>query len=351
MITLTHGNLLTADVEAIVNTVNCVGVMGKGIALQFRQAFPANFDVYEKACKAGNVHPGKMHVFSTGEFVNPKYIINFPTKTHWRAPSKLAYVEDGLADLVRVISDLHISSIAIPPLGCGNGGLRWSDVLPLIETAMGALTHVDVHVYPPEGAPASDAMPVRTERPKMTRARALFIKLIEQYNELGYRLSLLEIQKLAYFLQEAGEKLRLNYSKHIYGPYADNLNQVLVRLEGHFIRGFGDRSGDAQIYLLDGAIEEADAFLGEDREGKDRLAHVKRVVEGFETPYGVELLATVHWLSTHEGSRDYEDATKQVQAWSDRKSKLMKPRHIEKAWKHLADSEFLPRPANASLAH
>lgn len=340
MIHYSEGNLLTADVEALVNTVNCVGVMGKGIALQFRQAFPANFDAYAKACKAAEVQPGRMLVFDTGNMVNPRYIVNFPTKTHWKARSRLEYVAQGLDDLVEVIRERGIRSIAIPPLGCGNGGLDWAVVKPLIERAMSTVPEVEAYIYPPVGAPAGDAMPVATERPEMTRARALFVKLIEQYCLPGYRLSLLEIQKLAYFLQETGEPLRLRYVKHLYGPYAENLNHVLQRLEGHFIRGYGDRSKDAQIHLEEGAVAEADAFLAQDAEAAQRLERVKALVEGFETPYGMELLASVHWAVTREGAVGEEAVTAVIHRWNARKRSIMQPRHIAKALARLHERDF-----------
>lgn len=125
MIILKQGNLLEDEAEALVNTVNCVGVMGKGIALQFKLAFPEVFSEYEKACRREEVQPGKMHVVSTKLLFNPKYVINFPTKRHWKNKSRMEDIEAGLVDLIKVVKELEIKSIAIPPLGCGNGGLNW----------------------------------------------------------------------------------------------------------------------------------------------------------------------------------------------------------------------------------
>lgn len=331
MIQYVTGNLLEADAEALINTVNCVGVMGKGIALQFKQAFPANFEAYARACRADAVQPGVMHVFATGNMVNPRYIINFPTKDHWRGKSQMQFIEDGLRDLKHVLNEHNIRSIAVPPLGCGNGGLEWAAVKAKIEAALGDLKDVQVLVYPPVNTPAPDQMPVKTSTPGMTRARALFIKLIELYSRPGYRLSLLEVQKLAYFLQVAGEPLRLKYAKHIYGPYAENLNHVLQRIEGHFIRGYGDRSKDSQIYLLDGAVQQAENFLASDNEARQRLQRVSQLIEGFETPYGMELLATVHWVASHGNTTDSQTVTTGVTGWNARKAKLMQPKHINKA--------------------
>jgi len=144
--------LLKADVEALVNTVNCVGVMGKGIALEFKQTFPRNFEVYQKACKTGEVKPGSMFVFKTGSIFKPQYIINFPTKRHWRDNSKIDNIKTGLVALIREISQLNIQSVAVPPLGCGLGGLNWSIVRPMIEKAFEDLPDVQVLLYEPEGS-------------------------------------------------------------------------------------------------------------------------------------------------------------------------------------------------------
>jgi len=297
MIEFTKGNLLEADVEALVNTVNTVGVMGKGIALQFRQAFPENYEAYRKACKRGEVKIGKMFVVATGRLTNPRYVINFPTERHWRNKSRLEDIKKGLEDLVRVVKEKDIRSIAIPPLGCGFGGLRWEEVRPLIVKAFESLPDVQVLIYEPYQAPAADQMKIATKRPRLTKGRAALIVLIDRYAIPGYRLTHLEIQKLAYFFQCAGELLRLNYVKHKYGPYAENLHFVLQRLEGHYLRGYGDRSRRAEIYFLPGAKEEAEAFLQSYPETLQRIDRVARLIYGFETPYGMELLATVHWLA------------------------------------------------------
>jgi O-acetyl-ADP-ribose deacetylase (regulator of RNase III) len=153
MIVISHGNLLAADAEALVNTVNTVGVIGKGIALQFKRAYPANYAAYRAACAAKEVELGRMFVFDSGLLGSRRYVINFPTKGHWRANSKLSDIRAGLADLVRVVQDRHIGSVAMPALGCGNGGLDWGEVRPVIEQAFADLPDVRVLLFPPEGAP------------------------------------------------------------------------------------------------------------------------------------------------------------------------------------------------------
>ena len=344
MITITRGNVIEADAEALVNTVNCVGYMGKGIALQFKKAFPENFKAYERACHAGTVRLGEMFVFQTGSMMNPKYIINFPTKRDWRAKSRIKDIESGLEALIKEVHRLGIASIAVPPLGCGLGGLDWREVRPMIERAFAELPDVRVALFEPVGAPDARAMPVRTKRPGMTVARALFINLMHQYSQQAYRLTLLEIQKLAYFLQESGEPLRLKYEAVLYGPYAHNLNKVLETLEGHFIRGYGDsQKPDVEIELLPGAVEAAERFLASNKAAAGHLERVAKVIEGFETPYGLELLSSVHWVAVH-GTSPAGSPAEVVQAvhhWNDRKRMMFRPEHIRVAWARLNEQGWL----------
>ena len=346
MIQISKGNLLEAEADALVNTVNCVGFMGKGIALQFKLAFPDNFSAYEKACHAGEVRPGRMFIYETRSMIGPKYIINFPTKRHWKGKSKMEDIESGLKALTADVERLGIQSIAVPPLGCGLGGLKWSEVRPLIEEAFVSLPDVQVQLFAPTGAPDAKAMPVRTKAANMTHARALFIKLMEQYAGMAYRLTLLEVQKLAYFLQEAGEDLKLKYIAHTYGPYADNLNKVLQTIEGHFTRGYGDSpQPDREIELMPGAIEAADEFLAKENDtvSRDRLQKVAELIDGFETPYGMELLASVHWVARHNEppARNVQSAVDAVHSWNDRKRKMFSPKHIAVSWQRLDEAGCL----------
>ncbi len=152
-ITPCQGNLLACDAEALVNTVNCVGVMGKGIALAFKKAYPENFTAYAQACRRGDVRPGRVFVCDApaSELIGPLLLLNVPTKRHWRDPSRLSDVEAGIADLVRVCREREIESIAIPPLGCGNGGLDWRVVRPKIVRALSTLPDLTVYLYDPPG--------------------------------------------------------------------------------------------------------------------------------------------------------------------------------------------------------
>ncbi len=342
-----RGNLLKMEVDALVNTVNTVGVMGKGIALQFKKAFPQNFKAYEKACKQGRVEIGSVFVYDHGAVAQPQFIINFPTKEHWRSNSRLEHISRGLDDLAVKIRELKIGSIAIPPLGCGNGGLDWSDVEPLIRQKLAGLDVV-AHIFSPAGVPEARAMPDARERPTLTPGRAALIRLLERYSALALGVSVIEIQKLMYFLQEAGQPLRLRYTKGRYGPYADNLRHVLVRLEGHQLDGYGDGSKavrDADpIQLRPGAADEASHFLADldDPDLAARLDRTLSLVEGFESSYGLELLATVHWCAKNELDVDSaEDAASCVRSWNARKGELFTDTHVAVAWDRLVTAEWL----------
>ncbi len=344
MIKYKNGDIFKEDTEAIVNTVNCVGVMGRGIALQFKKQFPENFKLYATACTRGEVVPGKMFVHETGSLIGPKYIINFPTKRHWRSASQLEDIESGLQDLVKVIEKLNIKSIALPPLGCGLGGLNWSEVRTCIENALRENTNVDVVVFEPKGAPEAEKMAKSRKVPKMTPGRAALVELVSRYfaGLLDPFVTLLEVHKLMYFLQESGEPLRLKYQKDIYGPYAENLHHVLNEVEGHLLTGYTDGGDvpDKELKLVPGAYEEASKFLQDHQQTKQHFDKVSELVEGFESPFGMELLATVHWTATKDDTKSKDRVVTKVYQWSERK-KQFTPRQIELAYNVLSEKGWI----------
>ncbi|OWL95127.1 hypothetical protein CBQ26_13835 [Deinococcus indicus] len=344
MINSGKGNLLQADVEALVNTVNTVGVMGKGIALQFKRAFPKNYKDYVAAAKAGEVRIGRMFV-SEQPLHRPHYVINFPTKQHWRAPSEIRFIEEGLEDLVRVIRAHNIRSIAIPPLGCGNGGLDWAEVKPLVEQAFANLPDVEVLLFAPGDVPDPQAMPMAPRFARMTPSKALMVQLIDRYLQPGYTLGRVESQKLAYFLQAAGAEMRLGFTKAQFGPYAHNLSKLLDDMEGVYTDGHGDGSGRARMRLRDGALEASQTQLAQDQTAQQQLQEVSRLIVGFETSYALELLASVHWVAVEQGAETSEHALKLIQAWTPRKAQMMQPHHVRVAWQRLEDQGWLQRRA------
>jgi O-acetyl-ADP-ribose deacetylase (regulator of RNase III) len=334
MIESQQGNILQADAEALVNTVNCVGVMGRGVALQFRKEFPENYKLYKAVCAKQEVQPGKMLVFDLNRFENPRWVINFPTKVHWKGKSRIEHICTGLVALVEEVQKRNIQSIAIPPLGCGLGGLNWADVRPLIERAFQPFPDVRVLLFDPTGAPAAEEMPKAEKAPHLTVGRASLLGLMRQYLAavMTPSVSLLEIHKLMYFMQEAGESLKLNYTKAQYGPYAKNLRHVLNLLEGHYIRGYGDAEDTPEKQIeLNIDAEQIDGFLQSHPANQERFQRVVDLIDGFETPYGMELLATVHWVTKYEKAKDVQDVINKVYAWNEHKS-IFKKSHIQLAW-------------------
>lgn len=353
MIELKTGNLLATDTEALINTVNTVGVMGKGIALQFKKAFPENYDAYKKACENKEVMPGQMFIVDLKSLTNPQYIINFPTKRHWKGKSKIEDISNGLIALVDDVKRLGIKTVAVPPLGCGLGGLQWDQVYPLMAKAFEKAPNVKWLVFEPSGAPKPTDMPNRTQRPRMTKGRAAVLGLIDRYLVPGfdYPISLLEIQKLVYFLTESGEHLnKVVFDKAAYGPYADVLRHVLEKIDGHFVSGYGDGKNkpDVPIKLLPDAANEAEEYLKSHATTLRNFEKVVKLIEGFETPYGMELLSTVHWVATRENNSvkdDYKIALAEIKNWNTRKAKIMQPNHIEAAWNRLKEQGWFTSTA------
>ncbi|MGI5198569.1 type II toxin-antitoxin system antitoxin DNA ADP-ribosyl glycohydrolase DarG [Streptomyces sp. CA-288835] len=360
MIIYAEGNLLTAQVDALVNTVNTVGVMGKGIALQFKRAYPDNFASYEKACAAGEVQPGSMHMHDRGESAKPRYIVNFPTKRHWRSPSRLEDVQHGLQDLRRVIVERQIRSIAVPPLGCGNGGLAWDDVHPMIIAALGDLPDVEVCVYPPHGAPPATAMPNNQEPPALNRERAAFLVALDRYIKRGLaggfsierQATLLEAHKLVYLLQRLGFDLGLRFTKGHYGPYSASLDRAIAALEGHYVSGYGDGTRGASVPLSPApeAVAQAAELLSSDRQFSAAIERLEQLVDGYEHPYGMELLGTLLFASEALVSdpATYATAAEYVKKWTPRKQRMFTDAHLSAAWERLTKCSLTPSATQPS---
>ncbi len=309
MISYVQGNLLDARADALVNTVNTVGVMGKGIALMFKERFDRNFRLYAAACNAKKVKVGEMFVTETGELDGPRWIINFPTKDHWKGNSRLEWVEAGLEDLKRVLRERKIRSVAIPPLGAGNGGLDWATVKASIHAALADLDGVEVIVYEPTNQYQNIAK--RAGVQKLTPARALVAEAVRRYWVLGMECSLLEVQKLAWFLERSlvhlrlRNDLKLDFKAHRYGPFAPSLNHLLNSLDGSYLRSdkrIADSSPLDVIGFDDARKEVVQGYLkSEAKDVAPALELASQVIDGFESPFGMELLASVDWLLCREG--------------------------------------------------
>lgn len=328
MIEYKTGDILSEQAEALVNTVNCVGAMGRGIALQFKQAFPENFKAYAVRCKQEKMQPGKVFVFETEELFHPRYIFNFPTKRHWKGKSRMEDIESGLVSLANEIRSHQIRSIAIPPLGSGLGGLNWQEVRARLETALEEFEDVRIVIFEPGGGPA-DTRPNRSrDVPRMTSGRAVVVELMERYRSglLDPFVSLLEVHKLMYFMQVAGEPLRLKFTKGRYGPYSKNLRHVLNAIEGHLVSGYKD-GGDAPDKLLElvpGSLVDARAFLEDKADTRARFNRVSDLVEGFESSFGLELLTTVHWIVKQGKRLEFDKIVDDFYAWHKRKQQFSK---------------------------
>ena len=353
MIEYTSGNLLESDAEAVVNTVNTVGVMGKGIALMFKENFPENYRLYADACKRKEVELGKMFVTETKALFGPKWIINFPTKGHWRHPSKIEWIEDGLDDLRQVLRARNIGSVAIPPLGAGNGGLDWPHVRAAIETALGSLDGVNIIVYEPTSKYQNVSKPTGVE--KLTPARALIADLVRQYSVLGIECTLLEVQKLGYFLERqiarhGAKTLAFNFEANRYGPYSDKLKHMLNALDGSYLqceKRLGDAGPSDVIRFNFSKQEKLAAYIkSEVKDYHEVLAATASVIDGFESPLSMELLSTVDWLV--EGGTD-PDVSKIIEALSEwpagkdaaaRKLSLFDARMISVALQALSETQM-----------
>ena len=351
MMRYTQGNLLDAQTEAVVNTVNTVGVMGKGVALMFKEAFPENFAAYADACARGEVRVGKMFTTANRELTGPRWIINFPTKQHWRHPTKPEWVREGLVDLRRFIVEKGVHSIALPPLGCGNGGLEWTEVRPMIEAALGDLIGVDIIAYEPTDRYQNQAK--RTGVATLTPARALIAELVRRYWLLGIECTLLEVQKLAWFLQRGIQKLeledplKLRFQADKYGPYSDSLRHLLDALDGSFLR-CEKRISDAgpldTISFNEAKREEVRVYLTEGGGSRYReaLDQTEKVIDGFQTPLGMELLATVDWLLVRGTAPTLAAIKSALRAWpageaaAARKLRLFDDRLLEMGLERLA---------------
>ncbi|WP_051912946.1 macro domain-containing protein [Kutzneria albida] len=346
-----EGNLLRQDVEALVNPVNCVGVLGKGLALQFKRAFPEIVGPYERACAAGEVTPGSVHVVDRGEGQRPRWVLNVPTKRHWRNPSQFEDVVSGASALADTVRALGIRSVAVPPLGCGNGGLEWADVRPALVAALGDLD-VDVVLFAPAGAPAPADMPNRSQAPELTTERAALLALMADFlrGSAPFRiadrsdaLARIEIQKLVYLAQVHEGKSRYTFVRARYGPFSHGLERELKEWEGHYVLGYGDATDKVlelrPIVLIPEAVQKADAAV--DEATARTIKEVLRLVEGWESTYELELLATTLFTFLEGSAGSSAEAHAVISGWSHIPAQVFTSRHVDLAWNHLRQAGWL----------
>ena len=334
------GDMLQSKAEALVNTVNTVGVMGKGIALQFKEAFPANYKAYIAACKNKELEPGKLlAVWDTNLLYGRKLIINFPTKTHWRQPSKYEYIEKGLIALQELIEKEKINSIALPPLGCGNGGLDWKLVKPMMQKYLGHLP-IEISVFEPNAQIKSILQQQETKKEvKLTPARAQLLYALFAYESLGEYSSLFAANKLAYFLQRMGQPLKLDFKAHHFGPYAIGVEKVLYALNGVYLKGLEQQEAKAfePLMLNYEKWAEVKEYVEKELKPEDiaRLKNLVKLIDGFSSELSLEILATTDFILQSHPGYSLEEVMNAISQWNDRKNNLFKKEYVEIAYKHL----------------
>ncbi len=343
MIKYITGDILESKAQALVNTVNTVGVMGKGIALQFKKAFPHNFKAYTEACKKGEITIGKSLVIkdislNTGE----KIIINFPTKKDWRKPSEYAFIADGLDDLVRVLKDYQIRSIAIPPLGAGNGGLEWEKVKKMIDQKLANLD-VEILVYEPN---AQIKEHLKKERVKLTDARALLLYMLYDLVQNGEYVSEFSSEKVCYFLQRFGGEgyFKLKFEPNFYGPYSGKVRFVLNALNGSYIMGYSDMNKkpfEPLMVVADG-YDTVKKHVENNPELYIIAQRTKAFLSGFYSDFALELLSSIDYIMNQFNALDKQDVSKKLQEWSNRKQSMFSnPKYLDISIAHIQKAMFV----------
>ena len=342
MITYKNGNIFESRAEAVINTVNTVGVMGKGIALQFKNAFHNNFKAYVEACQNQNINIGKLLVvkdsnLNTGE----KYIINFPTKKDWRKPSEYSFIESGLDDLIKVLQQYNIKSVAIPPLGAGNGGLEWEKVKKIIHNKLNHL-NVDIIVYEPNKQIKEK---LKTERVKLTDARALLLYVLYDLVKNGEYVSEFSSEKVCYFLQRFGAKkyFKLSFTPYFYGPYSGKVRFILNVLNGSYLMGYSDMNKkpfEPLTVVADG-YNTVKSYVENNPELYAIANKTTSFLSGFYSDFALELLSSIDFISEKEKSFDKELINSKLMQWNDRKRSLFSnTKYINISLKQLKTAEF-----------
>ncbi len=343
MIRYVVGNMLSADTQALVNTVNTVGVMGKGIALQFKERYPQNYAKYLAACKSGELTTGRLLVVKEKTLDEDRIIINFPTKKDWKHPSKYEYVEAGLQALRETIAKYNIRSIAIPPLGCGNGRLQWDKVQRLMEHYLGDLDNVDILIYQPNDAVKEILKKEARSKSSasLTPARAMLLYAMFYYESQGENASVFVANKLAYFLQRLGERSfsRLKFTAQSYGPYSPGVAHVLHALNGKYLTGMEQMEAKPfePLTLQYAAAKEVSEYVKTRLrpEQRDRLRMLITLTDGFLSTLSLEILASVDYIRKEYPQISKEETISRIGTWTERKKELFKEQYIITAYDHL----------------
>ncbi|MDZ8053868.1 MAG: macro domain-containing protein [Aulosira sp. ZfuVER01] len=306
MFKFTVGDILESTTECLVNTVNCEGYMGKGIAYQFKLRFPENNKEYIKACRNKSLKIGTIHYFCE----QGKLIINFPTKDKWRQKSKIDYIHQGLTELVKLIPILNIKSIAIPPLGCGNGGLNWTDVKPIVIKYLTPISDsIEILIYEPSQYYTAKT----TEAPKLNASHLVLMN----FKSKLHKFNKLRLQKTGYFMNIFLDKAYFKFSKNNYGPYAhsiDILSKDIKEFQDFYSVNTEEALRLAQTMLISESVEQKLKSLSR------AIDEATVFVNEIDNDEDLELLSTICYLLEDEQELTVQDIGRKIKEWSLRKA-------------------------------
>ncbi|MGF6455234.1 type II toxin-antitoxin system antitoxin DNA ADP-ribosyl glycohydrolase DarG [Pseudomonas frederiksbergensis] len=326
MIRLTTGNILESTADAIVNTVNCEGYMGKGIAYQFKLEFPLNFDSYAQTCKQKLLKPGKLHIFQE----NGKIIINFPTKDKWRAKSKYEYIEDGLKTLKTALKEWGISSISIPPLGCGNGGLEWGKVKDIIFAELADESDVDIILYEPSKSYKS--------QPKVEPSLSLSHYLAMEVKNHVNKFSRFRLQKALFLVDFLNNDNYFKFDAHKFGPYSHSLDIVSKQISEYQEYHKSDTKNAQE--LLEKKLQSENFYRSKDSQAS-AINKATTLVNSIETDWELELITSILYVIHKNQVTTAQEISSTISNWTERKNKIFKEADIDKKIHELIERKLI----------
>lgn len=326
MIEFTTGNILNSDVDCLVNTVNCEGYMGKGIAYQFKQAFPDNYKAYVEACRKGQMRIGSVFIYSE----DGKTIVNFPTKDKWRNNSKIEYIQEGLENLVDKLTLVKPASVAIPPLGCGNGGLQWHDVKGLIEEYLSPVPDIKFIVYEPSNYYKAD---IKTA-PKLNLSHLVLMQL--KFNLVKF--DKIRLQKCAYFFNIFSGQTYFSFERAKYGPYAHSIDILSKQIKEYQSFYNIDTS---KAYELAHKELVSESIANKLEQYRIFIIKSSSIVNNVKSQKDLEVLASVSRVIEEHKEIDEIGINNEIKHWSERKKEMMSGKEIKNALNELLNYNII----------
>lgn len=325
MISLTTGNILESSSEAIVNTVNCEGYMGKGIAYQFKLEYPLNFESYAQYCKQKLLRPGKLHIFKE----NGKTIINFPTKDKWRAKSKYEYIEDGLRELKKTLIEQNIKSISIPPLGCGNGGLEWGKVKELI---LSSLQEVDteIRLYEPSKSYKS--------QPKVEPSLSLSHYLTMEVKNHLHKFSRFRLQKALFLIDFISNENYFKFDAHTFGPYSHSVDIISKQILEY--QNYHKLNTTTAQELLEKKLQ-SDNFHKSKAAKLEKIKQATNIVNSIKSDRDLELTTSILYIIHKNKTSTKEEIIETITNWTERKKEIFSKLAINEKIDFLLDKKII----------